>query len=264
MNMSNEAYSNLKEYAIKWFKDSSLNILPSIVLSYSILKLNNLSENTAAALMECNNPFAIEITRKYKGKVVNDETTDKKYRTFASMDEFANFALTQKGQYTTALVKVKGLVNYKSAISKLYDENKEADDMLLTINAYGLADIDKIVLEDMYPSSGKNIVDGVKEKEESPVISTPKARTMNAFSAVRKTTEVKERTVKFAKGETIYLNNANLFETPGSKCPTRSISGRYYLTNGVMINFRYAIVAKKDFVGDSNFNIGFVKKEDIK
>lgn len=76
--------------------------------------------------------------------------------------------------------------------------------------------------------------------------------------------ELQERIVSETPkaGNKIYLNSVNLYEKPDSKAPMRAITGFYYVSDNKRYNNRYMITNKSEYVGKSNFILGYINDTD--
>lgn len=75
--------------------------------------------------------------------------------------------------------------------------------------------------------------------------------------------ELQEKIVsETPKGNKIYLNSVNLYEKPDSKAPMRAITGYYYVSDNKRYNNRYMITNKPEYVGNSNFVLGYINDSD--
>ena len=75
--------------------------------------------------------------------------------------------------------------------------------------------------------------------------------------------ELQERIVEVPKaGNKIYLNSVNLYEKPDSKVPMRAVTGFYYVSDNKRYNNRYMITNKPEYVGNSNFILGYINDTD--
>ena len=75
--------------------------------------------------------------------------------------------------------------------------------------------------------------------------------------------ELHEKVVAIPKlGSKVYLNATNLYETPDSKVPLRSITGFYYVCDNKRYNNRYMITNKPENIGNTNFILGYINDTD--
>ena len=65
-------------------------------------------------------------------------------------------------------------------------------------------------------------------------------------------------------GNKIHLERVNLYESPDSKIPSRSVTGDYYISNNKRYNNRYMITNKPEYVGDTNYVLGYINASDKK
>lgn len=75
--------------------------------------------------------------------------------------------------------------------------------------------------------------------------------------------ELQERIIEVPKaGNKIYLNSVNLYEKPDSKVPMRAVTGFYYVSDNKRYNNRYMITNKPEYIGNSNFILGYINDTD--
>ena len=75
--------------------------------------------------------------------------------------------------------------------------------------------------------------------------------------------ELQEKIVPVPKtGSKVYLNSVNLYETPDSKSPIRAITGYYYISDNKRYKNRYMITNKPEYIGNSNFILGYINDSD--
>lgn len=236
----------LKQPAIDNFvsKQESQRILPSILIAESIVRLKEFNDEEIDTLIKANNPAGITAGKNYKKETVTVKETE--YKVFDSVTDCINLLR----DYT------KGVLSYEEALGMVDRPEEETNELISIIKAYKLDEIDKVAIDKIY-TSGKTVVETKAVKAEEKTEEKEQVQE----EKVKSITNTTKATV-FEKGTEVNLINANLYTSPVSKIPTRIISGKYFLSDGVNANWRYAITTK-DKIGDRNFIIGYVKKEQL-
>lgn len=242
----------LKQIAIDNFtvKNEDKRILPSILIAKALITLETFAEEDVDTLVKANNPFAIIAGKNYKKETVTINET--RYKVFNNIAD----AIALVTDYTD------GELSYEEAVKKLdCSSEEEINKYISIIAANKLNEIDNAAIETLY-ASGKTIVEteAVKKesteiKEETPISTPTKIDTPATITNDTQFTGLVE-------GAEIKLYNAHLYESPTATRPLRAINGSYCLSDGVNRNYRYA-VCRAGHVGDPNFIIGYVKKEQI-
>lgn len=270
---------------IKQVKQSAINVmhdrkvLASVLIAESIL----LSESEKEII--ANNPLKL---RDYRNDMIIK---------FDSIEECYNFFI-DTGIIDSSRSNIIGNLNYKSLVRNLRFDQVTTNSIIEIIESYKLNDIDTKVIQEMY--DGKRTVVEIDtepfidcyrvreafgsdrtevlctfDKDEaintckkyygySVFNSKGKAIFTNALTPELKAKmELNEKVVAVPKnGSKIYLNAVNLYESPDSKVPTRSITGFYYVSESKRYNNRYMITNKPEFVGDKNYIIGYINDSD--
>ena len=247
----------LKQPAIDNFvsKQESQRILPSILIAESMVRLKEFNDEEVDTLIKANNPAGITAGKNYKKETVTVKETE--YKVFDSVADCINLLR----DYT------KGVLSYEEALGMVDRPEEETNELIGIIKAYKLDEIDKEAIDRVY-ASGKTVVEtkavkAEEKTEEKEQVQEEKTEEKEQVQEekVESVTNTTKATV-FEKGTEVNLINANLYTSPVSKIPTRIISGKYFLLDGVNANWRYAITTK-DKIGDRNFIIGYVKKEQL-
>lgn len=255
MNKS-EIIELLRQPAVDAFVSAaeSKRILPSILIAGALIKLEGFSEDELELLVSANNYHALKAGKKYTKEVVT--IGESKYKTFSSVEDF----ISGVSDYTGSVM------SYSDALKKKNLPESVVNSYTSTITGYSLDSIDEEAIEKLY--SGKSIVvetDSVKEEEEKKV----EEEQVETVSETVEEPAVEESVINattatvFDKGTMVRLINANLYKTPVTTIPTRSLTGTYYLVDGVSRNGRYGIVMKEAYVGDARYTLGYVKKEQL-
>ena len=229
-----------------------------------------------------NNPLRL---RDYKTDVL---------LSFDDIESCFNFFI-DSGIVTSGRTNVFGNYDYKSLI-KYLRLGDTANSLLGIIEAYKLNEIDLEVIHNMYEGKrtiveistepfidhyrvreafgSKEILEtfdkeeAIKECKKYYGYSVFNSRGQVIFSnaltpELKAKMELQEKIVSVPKsGNKIYLNSVNLYEKPDSKSPKRAITGFYYISNNKRYNNRYMITNKPEYVGNSNFILGYINESD--
>lgn len=252
-------------------------IIPSIIIAESLRILFSDDMSTCYEdLILGNNPMAVEANSDFKGEKIYNEKLKVMYRTYDTIEEgIANYiTLNSKSKFNS----IKEVYNYKDALNKLSAMfyKSELEKFIL---AYKLFDIDHNVLKKTY-SGKKNIIDSIKtnntvdelKKITKSFTGSELGKTYEQFQkeTIKEKTRIdnekknnKIRTNTLTKASMVKIHNANLYSDIYTSSPTRSISGTYYLLDGLCKNNRYAIVMKKEYAGKRDYIMGYVDKKFI-
>lgn len=213
---------------------------------------------------------------------------------FDSIEDCFNFFI-DSGIITSGRSNVFGNYDYKSLIKSLR-LGPAGNSLIEIIEAYKLNDIDLDVMYDMYEGKrtiveidkepfidhyrvreafGSNEILSTFDRDEaiatckkyygySVFNSRGQAIFTNALTPELKAKmEMQEKIVSIPKaGNKIYLNSVNLYEKPDSKSPIRAITGFYYISDNKRYNNRYMITNKPEYIGNSNFILGYINESD--
>jgi hypothetical protein len=246
----------------------------------------------------------ILISEPYKEITLNNPLRLKDAKTdallgFDSMEDCFNFFI-DSGVIGSNRTNVIGNYNYKSLAKALRLGSQVENSLVEIIESYKLFDIDKEVLQNMYDGkrtvieinrepfldqyrvretfSNKEILKTFDKDEAIAMcknyygysVFNSKGETVfsNALTPeVKAKMELQEKIVSSATpvaGSKIHLNCVNLYATPDSKTPSRAISGDYYISNSKRYNNRYMITNKPEYVGNTNFVVGYINASDRK
>lgn len=187
-----------------------------------------------------------------------------------------------------------GNYNYKSVIKLLKIGKENENSLIEIIESFRLHDLDKEIISNMY--NGKRTIVEINnepfidcyrvrqafgsdktevlvtfDKDEaineckkyygySVFNSRGNAVFTNALTPELKAKmELKEKIVSVPQtGSKIYLKSTNLYQYPDSKSPIRSITGYFYMSDNKRYNNRFMITDKPEYVGNSNFILGYI------
>jgi hypothetical protein len=213
---------------------------------------------------------------------------------FDSMEDCFNFFI-DSGIVESGRTNIIGNYEYKSLIKSLKLGSIE-NSLIEIIESYKLDEIDIEVIINMYDGKrtmveidGEPFIDHYRVREAfgtKEILSTfdkneaiemckqyygysvfnSKGQSIftNALTPELKAKmELQERIVEVPKaGNKIYLNSVNLYEKPDSKVPMRAVTGFYYVSDNKRYNNRYIITNKPEYVGNSNFILGYINDTD--
>lgn len=240
------------------------------------------------------------ISEQYKEITLNNplrlrNTDNDSLLGFDSIEDCFNFFI-DSGIIGSNRKNIIGNYDYKSLVKSLRLGYTNENSLIEIIESYKLNDIDKEVISNMY-NGKRTIVEidsepfidnyrvremfGTKEilntfdKEEaikmckkyygySVFNSKGQAIFTNALTPELKAKmELQEKIISIPKaGNKIYLNSVNLYKTPDSKAPMRSVTGFFYISDNKRYNNRYMITNKPEYIGNSNFVLGYINAAD--
>lgn len=228
-------------------------ILASIIIADAIriLYSDEMSE-CYEKLIKSNNPMGVRVKDDFNVKKIWNSKNCIFYRVYDTMEEgIANYiTLNEEGKFKS----IKKVYSYKNALSKLSVNFYNVTELEKYINAYQLYKIDQNVLRQIY-SGKKNVIEVNKTK-----VSPEAVKDVVKEASVIEVPEIKP----FEKGYEVKLHLVPLYQKPESKKPLRSITGSFYLAEGILRNNKYAIVTKKEYVGNANYIMGYINKDKIK
>ena len=237
----------------------------------------------------------ILISEPYKEIMVNNPLRLKDMKTdallgFDSIEDCFNFFI-DSGIIESGRSNIIGNYEYKSLIKSLKLGSIE-NSLIEIIESYKLDEIDIEVIINMYDGKrtmveidGEPFIDNYRVREafgNKEILSTfdkneaiemckqyygysvfnsrGQAIFTNALTPELKAKmELQERIVEVPKtGSKIYLNSVNLYESPDSKVPMRAVTGYYYVSDNKRYNNRYMITNKPEYVGNTNFILGYI------
>ena len=214
---------------------------------------------------------------------------------FDSIEDCFNFFI-DSGIIGSNRKNIIGNYDHKSLVKSLRLGDKNENSLIEIIESYKLNNIDKEIISNMYNGKrtvveidGEPFLDHYRVREafgNKEVLSTfdkdeairtcknyygysvfnskGQAIFTNALTPELKAKmELQEKIVSVPKsGSKIYLNSVNLYATPDSKSPIRAVTGFYYISSNKRYNNRYMITNKPEYVGNSNFIIGYINDSD--
>lgn len=267
----------VKQAAIDVMQDRK--VLASVLIAESIL----LSEKHEQII--ANNPLRL---RNMKNDMLMG---------FNSIEDCYNFFIDY-GIIENGRKNIIGNYNYKSLVRSLKLDETTENSIIEIIEAYKLNDIDNQVLSDIYDGKrtiveidGEPFIDCYRVREAFGSDKTEILTTFNKEEAIEECKkyfgysvfnskgkpiftnaltpelkakmELEERVAVVPKnGSKVYLNAVNLYESPDSKVPIRSVTGFYYICGTKRYNNRYMITNKLEYVGDKNLIIGYINDSD--
>lgn len=241
-------------------------ILASLIISSALHYLNSVSESDANKLCAAHNVMKRKANNRYNADfIVLDSPNERGYR-FKRYDTdeecIDDWLLTFRSGH------IRQVWDFNTAIKKLSNKEFSKVKLLPYVTAYKLDEIDKEVLDELYPSN-QSIVEAPASNPSAILyqeMSGYKPK-ITARSVVNKTPSKpaeKQKQATYTKGELFIVNSANIFCDPLASTAARSYSGNVWLYNSVMVNDRYAIVVNKDHLNkDKDFIDGYIKKADL-
>lgn len=263
----------IKVPAINVMKEKK--VLASIIIAESIRILFADGMITCYSdLVAGNNPMAVEAPKGYDGETIYNEKKKVLYRTYDSLEEgISNYiTLNEEEKFN----KIKEIYDYTEALAKLASKFYDTKDIKTYIEAYRLYDIDNTIVKKMY-SGSKNVIGRVGRNTVAMTlrdmanihdgIGIGKTRAV----VERENKQIMETTIKnnriampLKAGTKLALHSVNLYKSLDINIPTRAITGTYYLMDGKCVYERYAIVMKPEYVGKSQYVLGYIDASDIK
>ena len=240
------------------------------------------------------------ISEPYEKIVANNPLRLKNSKTdallgFDSIEDCFNFFI-DSGIIGSGRNNIIGNYDYKSLVKSLRLGDTNENSLIGIIESYKLNDIDKEVIHNMYDGKrtvieinsepfmdyyrvreayGNKEILGTFDKEEAIkkckeyygyTVYNSKGQAIfnNALTPELKAKmELQERIVSVPRtGSKIYLNSVNLYDSPDSKAPVRAITGYYYVSDSKRYNNRYMITNKPEYVGNTNFVVGYINDSD--
>ena len=269
--------NQVKQAAIEVMQDR--RVLASILIAECVLISEPYKEIIA------NNPLRL--------KYIKDDT----FMGFNSIEDCFNYFI-DSGIIENGRRNIIGNYNYKSLVRSLRLGETNENSLIEIIESYKLNEIDSDVISNMY--NGKRTVVEIDSEpfmdlyrvrpafggDRTEIMSTfdkdeaiaeckkyygysvfnskGKAIFTNALTPELKAKmELHEKIVAVPKlGSKVYLNAANLYDSPDSKVPTRSVTGFYYVSDSKRYNNRYMITDKPEHVGNSTYIVGYINDSD--
>lgn len=269
---------------IKQVKPAAMEVMQDrrILASFLIAECILISESYPE--IKVNNPLRLK-------------NTDDALIGFDSIEDCFNFFI-DSGIIGSNRKNITGNYDYKSLIKSLRIGSANENSLIEIIESYKLNDIDLEIISNMYNGKrtvveidsepfldyyrvreafGNKEILGTFDKEEaiktckkyygySVFNSKGQSIFTNALTPELKAKmELQERIIPVPKsGNKIYLKSVNLYATPDSKTPTRAITGFYYVSDNKRYNNRYMITNKPEYIGNSNYILGYINSKDKK
>lgn len=257
-----EVVKALKEPAIEIMKEK--RILASFVISSALYFLSTVSEEDSKTLFAANNVMMRTAGKKFNNDIVFLESVrGKRYKVYPD-----HISCIKDWLLSFRSSTIREVWNFDILINRLTNKEYTKANLKPLIDAYKLDDIDKEVLEKLYPSN-QNLI-------EVPVTETKTIKyqqlagyndTLPEPKPVSKVTSAHKepRMFTYSKGEKSIVRAANIFADPTSRVAGRSFTGNVWLYDGICRNGRYAIVTNKtSLTKDRSFIDGYIKKEQLK
>ena len=270
---------------IKQVKQSAIEVMQDRRILASVL------------IAEC-----ILISEPYRQIVGNNPLRMRNLKTdmllsFNSIEDCFNY-FVDNGIIDNGRFNIIGNTNYKSLVKFLRLDEISENSIIEIIESYKLNELDLEILNNMYDGrrtfveiDKEPFIDFYRVRKAFGSDRTEILSTFDKDEAIKKCKEYYGYSVFNSKGETvfsnaltpelkakmelkervsapptlgtkIYLNATNLYETPDSKIPTRSVTGFYYISNNKRYNNRYMITDKPENVGNTNYILGYINDKD--
>ncbi len=269
--------NKVKQSAIDVMQDR--RILASVLIAESVLISEPYKEIIA------NNPLRLKNPKN--DMIIKFETIEDCFNLFID-----------SGIIESGRKNIIGNYNYKSLVKLLRLDETTENSIIEIIESYKLNDIDEEVIFNMYDGrrtvveidsepfidcyrvrkafgSDRTEILTTFDKDEaiaeckkyygySVFNSKGNAIFTNALTPeIKAKIELQEKVVPVPKvGSKIYLNSTNLYDSPDSKVPIRSITGFYYIFDSKRYKNRYMITNKPENVGNSNYILGYINDSD--
>lgn len=267
----------VKQSAIDVMQDRK--VLASLLIAESVLISEHYDKITG------NNPLGLK-----------DYTTNMLLN-FESIEKCFNFFI-DVGIIENGRKNIIGNYNYKSIVKMLRLDETTSNSIIEIIEAYKLNDIDKQILSDMYNGKrtvveidGEPFIDCYRVRQAFGSDRTEILMTFDKNEAINECKkyygysvfnskgkpiftnqltpelkakmELEERIATVPKnGSKVYLNAVNLYDSPDSKAPIRSVTGFYYVCGAKRYRNRYMITDKPEHIGDKNYIVGYINDSD--
>lgn len=250
-------------------------VLASIIIAESIRILFADDMITCYSdLVAGNNPMAVEAPKGYDEETIYNEKKKVLYRTYDSLEEgISNYITVNEEEKFN---RIKEVYDYKEALSKLASKFYDTAPLKTYIEAYRLYDIDNAQIKKMY-SGSKNVVEHTGRNTVAMTlrdmvnthdgVGIGKTRAVAERESRQKmATQVKNNKITgpLKAGTKIALHSTNLYKDLKVNIPTRAITGTFYLVDGRCVYERYAIVLKLEYVGKSEYILGYIDESDIR
>ena len=216
---------------------------------------------------------------------------------FSSIEECFNYFI-DNGIIYNGRFNIVGKSNYKSLVKNLRLGETNENSIIEIIESYKLNELDLEILHNMYDGRRMYVeidkepfIDLYRVRKAFGSDKTELLTTFDKQEAITKckqyygysgfnskgdvvfnnalTPELKAK-MELEKrvstnpklGSKVYLNAVNLYESPDSKVPLRSVTGFYYICDTKRYNNRYMITDKSENVGNTNYVLGYINETD--
>lgn len=252
---------------VKEITDAAINtmkekkILASFTIACALYTLNKVSDEDAKTLMNAKNIMMKKAGKKYNEDVVLLEgARGARFKVYDSFEDcITEWLLTFKSS------AIKDVWDLDTVIERVDVKDYNKSNLRPLCDAFKLEDIDKVILDELYPTNQSIIevpvstVAATYQEMSGCKVEKPKAVAKIPIAAPK---EIKP--VQLIRGEKITVRNVNLFKEASSTIAYRSFTGNLWLFNGTEVNGRYAVVTNKTFLGKTkDFIDGYVKKSDL-
>lgn len=251
----------IRKEAIETMKEKK--ILASFTIASAMYFMNTVSEDDAKKLIGANN-----FMKRKAGKKFNEDTifidSDRgvRYKSYDTVQDCINDWLLS---FRSSIIKE--VWDFDALINKLSNKEYTKANLQIYVDAYKLTDMDKKVLEEMYPPSQSIVEVDVLPTTTSTYQQLSGYKSVNTpigkVSKRERPPKTPEK-VTFDKGSKFVVRYANIYKDPGSSTPVRCFSGNVWVCNSNLINGRYAITTNKNNVNKGkDFIDGYIKKSDL-
>lgn len=265
----------VKPAAIEVMQDR--RVLASLLIAESVLISEKYTE------IKGNNPLRLK-----------DYDTDA-LKTFDTIEDCFNFFISV-GIVSNGRSNIIGNYNYKSLVKNLRLGETSENSLIEIIESYRLYEIDNDIISSMYDgrrtvveidtepfidqyrvreaygkiellctSNKQEAIDLCKKYYGYSVFnSRGKAIYTNALTPeIKAKLELEEELASKPRyGNKVYLTATNLYATPDSKVPTRSITGFFYICDNKRYNNRYMITDKLENIDNKERILGYINDKD--
>lgn len=245
---------------------------------------------------------SILISEPYKEIIANNPLRMRNLKTdilfgFNNIEDCFNYFIDY-GIIENGRRDIIGNYNYKSLVKFLRVGESNENSLIEIIESYKLYEIDQEIIQNMYDGrrtvieiDSEPFIDCYRVRKAFGSDRTEKLVTFDKDEAIKEckkyfgysvfnskgkaiytnelTPEIKAKieleekvSVSPKLGSKVYLNSVNIYERPDSKVPTRAVTGYYYISDSKRYNKRYMITNKPEYIGNSNFILGYINDSD--
>lgn len=252
---------SIRKEAIEIMKEKK--ILASFTIASAMYFMNTVNEDDAKRLIGANNFMKRKAGKKYNEDTITlDSDKSVKYKSYDSAEACINDWLLTFRSST-----IREVWDFDTVISKLSNAEYTKANLQMYVDAYKLTDMDKKILDEMYPPT-----QSIVEVDTLPVTTSTYQQLSGYKSTNMPIGKVSKRErppkkpdhITFNKGNKFMVRTTNIYKTAGSSVPTRCFSGNVWLHSSTEINGRYAVVTKKENVNKGkDFIDGYIRKSDL-